>query len=246
MIYEQNNSKKGGLALQSQKRGPRPTPSDRPGRKCLTPIYLFPRSRSLRRRHRSEAPARRYRDQYPQCCAGQLEKIWPSKKKTLSLSPSPQSPLVMTAGHPRLPDLPTRDPSTAMSRQILAKALWGNCRLPGMLLARGLGTGVRLDWANALNSQRAWLCSSSTRPSVSPPAPPPRPHQHIFEWPRPCFIARMASIDLLAVRTVVDSKRLQMALGKVRLVRGFSGRVLAIDPIACAATANDTCAGIAG
>jgi len=41
----------------------------------------------------------------------------------------------------------------------------------------------------------------------------------------------MAIHDLLAARTVVDSKRLQMAMGKVRLASGdFQGRVLAIDP----------------
>jgi len=58
-------------------------------------------------------------------------------------------------------------------------------------------------------------------------------NQHVFELANglPFLAADMAIHELLAARTVVDSKRLQMALGKVRLASGdFQGRVLAIDP----------------
>jgi hypothetical protein len=58
-------------------------------------------------------------------------------------------------------------------------------------------------------------------------------NQHIFELANglPFLAADMPIHDLLAVRTMVDSKRLQMALGKVRRASGhFQGRVLAIDP----------------
>lgn len=58
-------------------------------------------------------------------------------------------------------------------------------------------------------------------------------NQHILELANglPFLAADMAIHDLLAARTVVDSKRLQMALGKVRLASGdFQGRALAIDP----------------
>jgi len=58
-------------------------------------------------------------------------------------------------------------------------------------------------------------------------------NQHVFELANglPFLAADMAIHDLLGARTVVDSKRLQMALGKVRLASGdFQGRVLAIDP----------------
>jgi hypothetical protein len=58
-------------------------------------------------------------------------------------------------------------------------------------------------------------------------------NQHIFELANglPFLAADMAIHDLIAARTVVDSKRLQMAVGKLRLASGdFQGRILAIDP----------------
>jgi hypothetical protein len=58
-------------------------------------------------------------------------------------------------------------------------------------------------------------------------------NQHIFELANglPFLAADMAIHDLLADRTVVDSQRLQVALGKVRRASGhFQGRLLAIDP----------------
>ena len=58
-------------------------------------------------------------------------------------------------------------------------------------------------------------------------------NQHIFELANglPFLAADMAIHDLLAARTVVDSQRLQVALGKVRRASGhFQGRLLAIDP----------------
>jgi hypothetical protein len=58
-------------------------------------------------------------------------------------------------------------------------------------------------------------------------------NQHIFELANglPFLAADTAIHELLAARTMVDSKRLQIALGKVRLASGdFQGRLLAIDP----------------
>ena len=58
-------------------------------------------------------------------------------------------------------------------------------------------------------------------------------NQHIFELANglPFLAADMAIHELLAARTVLDSQRLQVALGKVRRASGhFQGRVLAIDP----------------
>ena len=58
-------------------------------------------------------------------------------------------------------------------------------------------------------------------------------NQHIFELANglPFLATDMAIHELLAARTVADSQRLQVALGKVRRASGhFQGRVLAIDP----------------
>ena len=58
-------------------------------------------------------------------------------------------------------------------------------------------------------------------------------NQHIFEVANglPFLATDMAIHELLADRTVLDSQRLQVALGKVRRASGhFQGRVLAIDP----------------
>jgi Transposase DDE domain len=58
-------------------------------------------------------------------------------------------------------------------------------------------------------------------------------NQHIFELANglPFLAADMAIHELLAARTVLDSQRLQVALGKLRRASGdFQGRVLAIDP----------------
>jgi Transposase DDE domain len=58
-------------------------------------------------------------------------------------------------------------------------------------------------------------------------------NQHIFELANglPFLASDVAVHDLLAVRSVADSQRLQIALGKVRRASGhFQGRLLAIDP----------------
>jgi Transposase DDE domain len=58
-------------------------------------------------------------------------------------------------------------------------------------------------------------------------------NQHVFELANglPFLAADMAIHELLAARTVVDSQRLQVALGKIRRASGhFQGRVLAVDP----------------
>jgi hypothetical protein len=58
-------------------------------------------------------------------------------------------------------------------------------------------------------------------------------NQHIFELANglPFLATDVAVHDLLARRTVADSQRLQIALGKVRRASGhFQGRLLAIDP----------------
>jgi hypothetical protein len=58
-------------------------------------------------------------------------------------------------------------------------------------------------------------------------------NQHIFELANglPFLASDMAVHELLGARTVADSQRLQVALGKVRRASGhFQGRVLAIDP----------------
>ena len=58
-------------------------------------------------------------------------------------------------------------------------------------------------------------------------------NQHIFELANglPFLASDMAVHELLAARTVVDSQRFQVALGKIRRASGhFRGRLLAIDP----------------
>jgi hypothetical protein len=58
-------------------------------------------------------------------------------------------------------------------------------------------------------------------------------NQHIFELANglPFLATDMAIHELLAARTVLDSQRLQVALGKLRRASGhFRGEVLAIDP----------------
>lgn len=58
-------------------------------------------------------------------------------------------------------------------------------------------------------------------------------NQHIFELANglPFLATDLAIHELLGARTMADSQRLQVALGKVRLASGhFQGKVLAIDP----------------
>jgi hypothetical protein len=58
-------------------------------------------------------------------------------------------------------------------------------------------------------------------------------NQHIFELANglPFLASDMAVHELLGARTVVDSQRLQVALGKIRRTSGdFQARLLAIDP----------------
>ncbi|MGO9465842.1 MAG: transposase [Isosphaeraceae bacterium] len=58
-------------------------------------------------------------------------------------------------------------------------------------------------------------------------------NQHIFELANglPFLATDMAVHELLGARTVVDSQRLQVALGKIRRTSGdFQARLLAIDP----------------
>lgn len=58
-------------------------------------------------------------------------------------------------------------------------------------------------------------------------------NQHIFEMANglPFLATDMAIHELLGARTVADSQRLQITLGKVRLASGhFQGKVLAVDP----------------
>ena len=58
-------------------------------------------------------------------------------------------------------------------------------------------------------------------------------NQHIFELANgiPFLATDCAVHELLGARTVVDSQRLQVALGKIRRASGhFQARVLAIDP----------------
>jgi hypothetical protein len=125
-------------------------------------------------------------------------------------------------------------------RQVLADKVTGNLAGVWLLIPELLRLGVWdlvCDWTGQPAERagprlalqlihEAALCTAGLRLRRSL-------NQHIFELANglPFLAADMAIHDLLGARTVVDSKRLQMALGKVRLASGdFQGRVLAIDP----------------
>ena len=163
------------------------------------------------------------------------------KKKLYRYRPSPEPPLETQTTKRRTKPVPC-DPRSIEHgvRQLLADKAMGNLAGVWLLAPELLRLGA-WDLVCGWTGQRpervgprlalqliheAALCSTGIRLRRSL-------NQHIFELANglPFLAADMAIHDLLAARTMVDSKRLQMALGKVRRASGhFQGRVLAIDP----------------
>jgi hypothetical protein len=163
------------------------------------------------------------------------------KKKLYRYRPNPEPPLETQVTKTRTKRIPCDPRSIEYGvRQLLADKVMGNLSgvwlLAPELLRLGAWDLVR-DWTGqgaervgprlALQLiHEAALCITGLRLRRGL-------NQHIFELANglPFLAADMAIHELLAGRNVVDSKRLQMALGKVRLAsRDFRGRVLAIDP----------------
>jgi hypothetical protein len=170
--------------------------------------------------------------------------LWKStafKKKLDRYRPSPEPALETQITKRRTKPVPC-DPRSIEHgvRQLLADKAMGNLAGVWLLAPELLRLGA-WDLVCGWTGQRpervgprlalqliheAALCSTGIRLRRSL-------NQHIFELANglPFLAADMPIHDLLAVRTMVDSKRLQMALGKVRRASGhFQGRVLAIDP----------------
>ena len=163
------------------------------------------------------------------------------KKKLYRYRPSPEPPLETQATKTRTKRMPCDPRSIEYGvRQCLADKAMGNLSGVWLLAPELLRLGaweLVCGWTGNRPEQvqprlalqlihEAALCSTGLRLRRGM-------NQHIFELANglPFLATDMAIHDLLAVRTVVDSKRLQMALGKVRLASGdFQGRVLAIDP----------------
>jgi hypothetical protein len=163
------------------------------------------------------------------------------KKKLYRYRPTPEPPLETQTTKQRTKPMPC-DPRSIEHgvRQFLADKAMGNLAGVWLLAPELLRLGA-WDLVCGWTGQRpervgprlalqliheAALCISGLRLRRGL-------NQHIFELANglPFLATDMAIHDLLAARTMVDCKRLQMALGKVRLASGdFQGRVLAIDP----------------
>jgi Transposase DDE domain len=163
------------------------------------------------------------------------------KKKLYRYRPNPEPPLQTQTTKTRTKPMPC-DPRTIEYgvRQFLADKVTGNLAGVWLLVPELLRLGawdLVCDWSGQPAERvgprlalqlihEAALCITGLRLRRSL-------NQHIFELANglPFLAADMAIHELLAARTVVDSKRLQLALGMVRLASGdFQGRTLAIDP----------------
>jgi hypothetical protein len=163
------------------------------------------------------------------------------KKKLYRYRPNPEPPLETRTTKTRTKPIPCDPRSIEYGvRQFLADKVMGNLSGVWLLAPELLRLGA-WDLVCGWTGQRpervgprlalqliheAALCITGLRLRRGL-------NQHIFELANglPFLAADMAIHDLLAARTVVDSKRLQLALGKVRRASGhFQGRVLAIDP----------------
>jgi hypothetical protein len=163
------------------------------------------------------------------------------KKKLYRYRPSPEPPVETQTTKTRTKPMPS-DPRSIEHgvRQLLADKVMGNLSGVWLLAPELLRLGA-WDLVCSWTGQRpervgprlalqliheAALCTTGLRLRRGL-------NQHVFELANglPFLAADMAIHELLAARTMVDSKRLQLALGKVRLATGdFQGRVLAIDP----------------
>jgi hypothetical protein len=163
------------------------------------------------------------------------------KKKLYRYRPNPEPPLETQVTKTRTKPIPCDPRSIEYGvRQFLADKVMGNLAGVWLLAPELLRLGA-WDLVCGWTGQRpervgprlalqliheAALCITGLRLRRSL-------NQQIFELANglPFLAADTAIHELLAARTVVDSKRLQLALGKVRRASGdFQGRVLAIDP----------------
>jgi hypothetical protein len=163
------------------------------------------------------------------------------KKKLYRYRPDPEPPLETQVTKTRTKPIPCDPRSIEYGvRQFLADKVMGNLAGVWLLAPELLRLGA-WDLVCGWTGQRpervgprlalqliheAALCITGLRLRRSL-------NQQIFELANglPFLAADTAIHELLAARTVVDSKRLQLALGKVRRASGdFQGRVLAIDP----------------
>ncbi len=163
------------------------------------------------------------------------------KKKLYRYRPNPEPPLETQATKTRTKPVPCDPRSIEYGvRQLLADKVTGNLAGVWLLAPELLRLGawdLVCSWTGQSPERvgprlalqlihEAALCTTGLRLRRGL-------NQHIFELANglPFLATDMAIHELLAARTVVDSKRLQLALGKLRLVSGdFQGRVLAVDP----------------
>lgn len=163
------------------------------------------------------------------------------KKKLYRYHPNPDSTIEVRATQTRTKSVPCDPRSIEYGvRQFLADKLMGNLggiwllvpellRLGAWDLVRGWTGGKPDDAEPRLALQlihEAALCRTGLRHRRAL-------NQRIFEVANglPFLASDIAVHELLGARTVLDSLRLQVALGKVRRASGdFRGRLLAVDP----------------
>ena len=147
-------------AIQERGRSGPPEPETRaqdqlrPHRRGRTPSHSppLPRSRCLGRRHRSEAPPGRLRDQHPQCRADH-RKVWPSKKNSIATARDPEPPIEAQATQNTHQTRPMRSAqyrvwgATIPRRQGHGEPGRHLAAGPRIAAPGGLGPGVRLDRA---------------------------------------------------------------------------------------------------
>lgn len=163
------------------------------------------------------------------------------KKKLYRYRPDPQPPLEAQTTKTRTTLVPCDPQSIERGvRQLLADKVMGNLAGIWLLIPELLRLGVwdlvcswttrrpdRVEPRLALQLiHEAALCSTGLRHRRTV-------NQQIFELANglPMLASDCAVHELLGARTVVDSQRLQVALGKIRRASGhFPARLLAIDP----------------
>ncbi len=163
------------------------------------------------------------------------------KKKLYRYRPKPEPPMETQITKARTKPVPCDPRSIEYGvRQFLADKVMGNLAGVWLLAPELLRLGawdLVCDWTGkrpeCVQPRLAWQLVHEAALCVTGLRLRRGLNQHIFEVANglPFLATDMAIHELLADRTVLDSQRLQVALGKVRRASGhFQGRVLAIDP----------------
>ena len=196
------------------------TSPHRGGRASSDPAPL-PRSRCLRRRHHAEAPLQAGLAISARSVDRDHRGIRPSRKTSIAYRPRDEPPCwrqVSKAHSPRT--MRSGEPLERGLRQLLADKVSGvtsgcGCSVPELLRLGVLGPPLLLDGSTGPTaSDRGWPCSwSMKRPCDvtglrGPPLPEPARDLELVNG-LPFLASDTAVHELLAARTVDDSRRLQ-------------------------------------